>query len=217
MNARTIASTLSLTICVLLAGCKTPYYAAMEKVGIHKRDIMVDRVAEAKDAQEDAKEQFQTALEKFVALTDFDGGDLQKTYDRLNRELKRSEDRAKEVSERIQAIESVSKDLFKEWEKELDQYKNQEYRRISEQQLEETYSRYEDLIKAMKKAERSIEPVLVTFRDQVLFLKHNLNARAIASLDAQTDVLKTDIQALVAEMETSIEEADAFIQTMNQL
>jgi hypothetical protein len=32
----------------------------------------------------------------------------------------------------------------------------------------------------MLKAEQKIQPVLGAFRDQVLFLKHNLNANAIA-------------------------------------
>ncbi len=186
-------------------------------MGIHKRDILVDRVKDGKEAQENAKEQFQSALEKFTELTQFDGGSLQATYDKLNREFKRSEDRAAKVSDGIDKIESVSKQLFKEWERELKEFQNQEYRKVSEQQLEQTYARYSELIQAMKKAEISIKPVLTTFRDQVLFLKHNLNAQAIASLDTQSEVLKSDIQSLVKEMEASIAEADAFIESMNQL
>ena len=215
MKSRLIFSTL-IVFAILLAGCQSTYYAAMESIGTHKREILVDRVKAGKDAQEEAKEQFQTALEKFTELTQFDGGSLQLTYDKLNRELKRSEDRADEVSKRIDAIQDVSKDLFREWERELKDYQNQDYRRTSEDQLERTRGKYNDLIAAMQRAEASIEPVLVTFRDQVLFLKHNLNAQAIASLDSQTALLKTDIQALIAEMETSIAEADRFIQSMDQ-
>ena len=48
---------------LLIAGCGNPYYGAMEKVGVHKRDIMVDRVESARDAQQDAQEQFKSALE----------------------------------------------------------------------------------------------------------------------------------------------------------
>lgn len=215
MKSHLIFSTLTL-LAVLLAGCQSTYYAAMESIGTHKREILVDRVKAGKDAQEEAKEQFQSALEKFTELTQFDGGSLQLTYDKLNRELKRSEDRADEVSERIDAIQDVSKDLFREWERELEDYQNQDYRRTSEAQLEETRVKYDELITAMQRAEASIEPVLVTFRDQVLFLKHNLNAQAIASLDTQSAMLKTDIQALIAEMETSIDEADRFIESMDQ-
>ena len=41
---------------LLLGGCQSAYYGAMEKVGYHKRDIMVDRVQEAKESQEEAQE-----------------------------------------------------------------------------------------------------------------------------------------------------------------
>ena len=37
--------------------CQKAYYSTMEKFGVHKRDIMVDRVGEARDSQEEAKEQ----------------------------------------------------------------------------------------------------------------------------------------------------------------
>lgn len=217
MKTKPIFYTWAVLMFLILSACQSPYYAAMEKVGIHKRDILVKRVKEGKESQLEAKEQFLSALEKFTALTDFDGGNLQKTYERLNRELKRSEDRAQEVSDRVNSIKDVSKELFREWNQELKQYQNQEYRQISERQLEQTQSNYEDLIAAMKKAENSIQPVLITFRDQVLFLKHNLNAQAIASLGRQADLLKSDIQILIEEMETSIAEADAFIESMNQL
>ena len=40
---------------LLVSGCETAYYSAMEQVGVHKRDILVDRVDEASEAQEDAK------------------------------------------------------------------------------------------------------------------------------------------------------------------
>jgi sugar-specific transcriptional regulator TrmB len=200
-----------------MGGCQSPYYAVMEKMGIHKREILLDRVKEGKKSQLEAKEQFQNALEKFTDLTNFDGGDLQKIYDRLSKELARCEDRADEVADRVESIEDVADELFHEWEKELKQYKNPEYKQISREKLEQTRSRYGDLIASMKKARNSIEPVLVTFRDQVLFLKHNLNAQAIASLDVQAKILKSDIRILIHEMESSIEEADAFIQTMKKL
>ena len=45
-------------------------------------------------------------------------------------------------------------------------------------------------------------------------LKHNLNARALASLDGTNRELQTDIRQLIAEMDGSIREADAFIRTL---
>ena len=203
-----------LTSLVFLGSCSTAYYSAMEQLGVHKRDILVDRVEEARDSQEEAKVQFSSALEQFSALLNFDGGDLQRTYDTLEAEFEESESRANTVSDRIRAVESVSSDLFAEWEDELALYTNQDLRRASENSLRETRVRYQQLITAMHSAESKMEPVINAFRDQVLFLKHNLNSRAIASLRSELVTIEDDISQLISDMEISIAESNRFLTEM---
>ena len=186
----------------------------MEKLGYHKRDILVSRVEEARDSQQAAKDQFQSALEKFTAVVEVKGGKLEDKYRQLSAELDKSEARASAVRKRIADVESVAKALFKEWEAELGQYTNEKLKDISKQKLADTRRRYTQLIGAMKRAESRIEPVLSAFRDQVLFLKHNLNAQAIASLHDELVSVETEIGALIGEMEASIAEADSFIREM---
>jgi hypothetical protein len=200
---------------LVFAGCSSTYYGAMEKMGFAKREILVDRVEKTRDAQNEAKEQFSSALEQFLAVTKADGGELQRKYDSLNREFQRSEARAKDVRDRIAAVEDVAEALFREWKDEMKQYTNASLRRESEREFDLTRRRYEDLIKVMRRAADRMEPVLSTFRDQVLFLKHNLNARALASLTTTNRELEADISRLVADMEASIREAEDFIKTMH--
>jgi hypothetical protein len=149
-------------------------------------------------------------------VTGYEGGDLQKQYDKLKGEYDDSEARANTVHKRIADVERVAGDLFKEWEHELGQYRSAELRRTSERQLRDTRSRYRQLIGAMKAAERKLDPVLGAFRDRVLFLKHNLNARAIAALRQERARVESDISALITEMNKSIAEADRFIQAMTK-
>jgi hypothetical protein len=59
-----------------------------------------------------------------------------------------------------------------------------------------------------------MDPVLKRFNDQVLYLKHNLNAQAIASLQTTAAGIDTDVSALIKDMEASIAEADDFIKQM---
>jgi ElaB/YqjD/DUF883 family membrane-anchored ribosome-binding protein len=195
-------------------GCQNTYYAALEQLGYHKRDLLVSRVEDARDSQEEAKEQFKSALEKFSAVLHFDGGALEDKYKQLNAELERSESSASAVRSRIQAVEDVSEALFKEWEAELAQYTSETLRRASARQLNAARRRYTPLIRAMQRAEAKIDPVLSAFRDQVLYLKHNLNARAIASLQGELTSIETNIDALVREMEAAIAEADTFIKAI---
>ncbi|MEO6246834.1 MAG: DUF2959 family protein, partial [Opitutaceae bacterium] len=162
----------------------------------------------------EAKQQFADALQHFLAVAKTDGGDLQKKYDELNRELQRSESRAKEVQSRIDSVEDVAGALFVEWKKELAQYSSPTLRADSERQLAATQRRYDALLTVMRRASDRMEPVLKTFRDQVLYLKHNLNARALAQLDSTNRALEADITRLVADMETSIREAEKFIKEL---
>lgn len=185
-------------------------------MGIPKRDIMVHRVEKARDTQEETKEQFQTALEQFTAVTNFTGGDLEKVYNKLNKEYLASVDQADEVHKRITDIEDVSGALFEEWKQELDQYSNASLKRNSQQQLNNTKKQYNQLISAMKRAEKKIEPVLAVFKDQVLYLKHNLNAQAISSLKGELSAIESDVSVLINAMEQSINEANSFIKTMEK-
>ena len=59
-----------------------------------------------------------------------------------------------------------------------------------------------------------MDPVLGTFRDYVLYLKHNLNAQAIASLQGELSGVEADVSTLIEEMEASIDEARAFVASM---
>lgn len=203
-------------ILVILSGCSTVYYNTLEKIGIPKREVMVHRVEKARDTQEETKEQFKSALAQFTAVTNYSGGNLEEVYNKLNDEYLASVDKAEEVKKRISDIEDVSEALFEEWEKELEQYSSPSLRRSSQQKLNDTRQHYQQLITAMKRAEAKIEPVLSVFKDQVLYLKHNLNAQAIASLKGELDSVESDVSALILAMEKSIDEANAFIKTMEK-
>ncbi len=213
---RTLRTAVLASLLVALSGCQSAYYGAWEKLGWHKRDIMVSRVQNARDSQEKAKDQFKSALDRFRSVVHVEGGDLQAKYDQLNAELESCKSRADDVHKRIASVKDVSEALFREWQGELGQYKNPDLRRASEQELRETRQRYDQLITLMERAESKMQPVLDTFSDQVLFLKHNLNARAVASLQGVSVQLEADINKLIADMNKSIDEANAFIKDMGK-
>jgi predicted nucleic acid-binding Zn-ribbon protein len=196
-------------------GCTRLYYASMEKLGREKRDILVKRIEEGRKDQEQAKQQFQTTLEAFQALTGFQGGDLEKTYKKLNGELEDAEGRAKDVRDQIKSIDQVANDMFREWEQEIGSMRDAGLKTRSRAMLRDSQRRHRQLMTKMQDAERRMGPVLRVFRDQVTFLKHNLNARAIASLKQTSMKMDGEVAALVKDIEASIQEADAFIAALN--
>ncbi len=197
-----------------LTGCSSVYLNTLESMGIPKREVMVHRVEKARDTQEETKEQFKSALHQFMTVSAFDGGDMEEIYNKLNDEYEASIKKSEQVKDRIEDIESVSDALFDEWEAELEQYSSSNLRRSSQQKLDQTRNHYHQLITAMKRAESKIKPVLAVFNDQLLFLKHNLNAQAISSLKGELHSVESDVASLIIAMEQSIDEANAFIRTM---
>lgn len=199
-----------------LTGCQSAYYSAMEKVGVHKRDIMVDRVEAAQNAQKDAQQELTSALDALSAFTQFDGGELESAYERINDQYQHSEDAAADVRERIAAIEDVAEALFDEWQGELKLYTSSKLRRASEQKLNTTKASYQTMLKAMKRAEQKMTPVLNTLRDNTLFLKHNLNASAVGSLQGEFATLEQDIRTAITQMNAAIEESNQFLNQLKQ-
>ncbi len=87
LNRFSVTSRLTALLCLLLifSGCSTVYYSAMEKLGVEKRDILVDRVGEARDAQSDASETFRSSLEQFQSVVDTPNTGLQQKYDVISK------------------------------------------------------------------------------------------------------------------------------------
>ena len=195
----------------LVGGCRKTYYGALEKIGIEKRELLSRRVEKAKESQEDAQQEFKSALDEFKTVVGFQGGQLEAHYDRIRDAYDSAEARAKTVGERIEGVESVGRALFDEWEAELDEYEDAELRRKSAAKLEETRRRYEQLIRTMRRADARLDPVLRKLHDHALFLKHNLNAAALSSLKDEVPKLEAEVARLVKEMNAAVAEADRFL------
>ena len=199
-----------------LTGCQSAYYGALEKVGIHKRDILVDRVEDARDAQNGVQEQFSSALEELSTLIDFQGGELETIYNNLNDQYLASKDAKENVSNRIEKVESVAQALFAEWESEIEQYSNATFKRNSQKQLNSTKSSYARMLKTMRLSEKKMEPVLTSLNDNVLYLKHNLNANAINAIEVEFKQLKQEISILIKDVNSATAESDKFIKELSQ-
>jgi hypothetical protein len=195
-------------------GCTSAYYKTMQKLGKEKRDILVQRVKDSKKDQEQTKEKLQTTMESFQALTGFQGGSLEKSYKKLNSDYESAADQVSKLHDRIQSIDKVSNDLFTEWQGEINQMGNAKLKAKSTAMLKDSQARQASFMKAMRNTEARIAPVMSAFHDQVLFLKHNLNARAIGSLKGTSAKMDTDVSSLMKSIDGSMAEADNLINSL---
>ncbi|MEQ1637695.1 MAG: DUF2959 domain-containing protein [Methylococcales bacterium] len=191
------------------------YYKTRETFGEHKRDIVVYEVSQACVNLQDTRDQFEDALQRFKTIVCVDNTSLENKYNLLKRQYDFCQAKADAVSNRIRAIENVSEALFVEWEAELEQYASRALRANSKQQLKISRQRYVRLIRTLSRAEERMQPVLSAFKDQVLFLKHNLNAQAIAAIQHEFVEIGMDISQLIRIMEIIITEANEFIASLS--
>jgi hypothetical protein len=199
---------------LLIAGCQSTYYKAMATLGKEKRDILVQRIKEAKKDQDQTKQQLQTTMESFQALTGFQGGSLERNYKRLNSDYENAASQAGKLHDKVQSINQVSNDLFREWQGEISAMGNGKLKSQDTVMLRDAKARQATYLRAMRKTEDQINPVLKAFRDQVLFLKHNLNSRAIGSLKSTSANLQSDVAELIQSIDASSQEADKLITSL---
>ena len=204
-------------LAVLMAtGCSTTYYAFWETMGKEKRDILRANVEKARDEQTAASEEFKDALTRLKELYNVEAGELDENYRKFSQEYERCRKRADSLETRIGKVQSIATDLFEEWSVEIEEISSPSLRASSREKLAATQARYKDLVAALEQSEKKMEPVLVRMKDQVLYLKHNLNAQAIGALETEVSSIETDILGLISEMDKSIAEADAFIAALPQ-
>lgn len=200
-----------------LSACGTvqkAQYSALERVGIHKRDILVDRIEDTSKTQEETKKQFQSAYEELASLIKVDDGGLEKKYKRMAKAVKASEDKADELEGRIKSVDEVANALFNEWQQEIGEYQSASLKSASQKNLNSTKQRYAAIYKKMQASQQRVEPVLKVLQDNTLYLKHNLNARAVNSLSSEVLVIEDKVALLIEQMEASINESKSFIQSM---
>jgi hypothetical protein len=69
-------------------------------------------------------------------------------------------------------------------------------------------------IKTIKNVESKMKRILVKLNDRVLFLKHNLNAKAIGKIKIELKNIEGEIVALIKQINKSNDQANSFIKDM---
>lgn len=203
--------TLSLSACGV---AQKAQYSALEKFGIHKRDVLVDRIEKTTQSQEQTKVQFQSAYEELASLVSVGDQGLEKKYKKMASAVSKSESKANELKDRIASVDRVANDLFEEWQQEITQYKSENLRTASQNNLATTKQRYATIYRKMQESSAKVDPVLRILQDNTLYLKHNLNARTVSGLSSEVLDIENKVRDLIAQMEASINESKTFINSL---
>ena len=206
--------TILVIICSYLSGCSQLYYEFWEGFGKEKRDLLQDNVEAVVEDQKEVGEEFQDALTLIRALYGIEGGQLEERYNELRDQYESAEESAAELTDRIEQVEDIGEDLFAEWKKEAQDITSANLKRDSLRKLEDTKTKFVSLKSDLRRSEATMAPVLAKLRDQVLYLKHNLNARALGSLKNEAAAIEREIDSLIKEMQSSIAASKSFVKSL---
>lgn len=204
----------ALIFSLILSGCTTIYYETWEALGKQKRDLLRDNLKDAREDQKDVQNELKDALTHIKELYGLDGGNLEKAYERARDDYEDAKGEAEKLHKRIAKVEEIGGDLFEEWEKEAKTISNAKMREDSLKKLTASKAKFKPMLSAMKNTEKSIAPVMTKLHDQMLYLKHNLNAQALGSLKKEMGGIEKDVAKLIADMEKSIAQSESFIKTL---
>lgn len=202
----------ALLIC--LTGCSGGAYKSS---GQYKRDVLTKRIEKARQSHERARSQFQVVLTGYSSIVDSNETDLRDEYNKLVKQYNLAKAVANDMYRKNDEVEKFGKPLFRDWEDELDAYKNEAIRRSSEEYLDTTRRNYLQVLHAIKNSRSSTASILKTLDDQMLFLSQNLNSDALKSFKKEIEALKTGLIALDKMMEKAIDETKKFATTGSKI
>jgi len=206
---------LSLSLALLLTGCSSTYYKIWEKLGREKRDLLVSHVGAVKEEQAESTEQIKDALTRLQESYGKPDTKLQAFYDRLKADDTEAQEKAKTLRSRIDRMNTTARDLFKEWEKEIEEFSNPEYKSKSRANLDRSKTRFQALSNALKQSTSRMKPLLTRLHETTIFLKHNLNAQSLGTLKKEGREIERSLEALLKQINTAQKEADDFLNTIS--
>ncbi len=196
-------------------GCNNSLgYNLQEAMGTPKRQVMVSRVQDTRDSMKDTKKAFASALQQFGSVYKEGGSKLENKYVILKKEYENCNSKASELRRQIANVKSIGQVLFAEWQKELDQFTNEQMRKLSETKMQQTREKYVAMTTGMDRVSARMTPALNSMNDQLLNIKHSLNALITVSLEEELIQLRTHTDSLMAEIDSAVEHCNTFIGSM---
>ncbi len=208
--------TISVTSLFLFTtSCEPRSYRIWEFLGWEKREILSSEVENVGENQKEIKEDFQSIYERIKTEYDYERDEIDDLYDQLKSDYEKAKNKADRIKASSKKIRQIAKALFAEWEEEAMAISNKNYRKDSLVKLRQAQARFKHLSASLHRSESQLDRVLVQLNDQVLYLKHNLNAKSLALFESEIKLVKNEIDELIKAIEKTIQYSQTFKHTLS--
>ncbi|MSR62254.1 MAG: DUF2959 family protein [Planctomycetes bacterium] len=172
---------------------------------------LLDSVQVAQEECVGAREDFGAAFHLYQRLTAPQAVELEELSGDFEDALDACRERAQDLGLRIDAAQKESAALFQGWNEELAHFSGDTLRKKSAAMLQDTQARAQRVAGALEGVRKRMEPVVLKLSDYALFFHHNLNARAIATLEDTYKDFDAEFRALDRELEQALSESQTFL------
>jgi len=212
MLTRTFRALALVTVTLLAGGCKAFGGSFLLFGGSHTpQEDLVSKARAAERESVETREDFAAAFLSYQRLTAPQALELEKLCDEFEDAVDACENRSEDLDDRIETIRREKEELVKDWTEELEHFTSDAVRKKSAVQMQETDARAQRLLDALEKLQGRMKPVLLKLQDYRLFFDHNLNARAIATLQDTYKEFDAECKALESEIGKAQGEIAAFL------
>lgn len=207
---RTVAVVLLLSLASACRSTSNGSFLLFGGSGMPQEDL-VERVRGAQDEVSEGREDFGAAFNLYQRLSAPQAVELDELSDDFADSIESCAARASDVAERIESVRGEADALFKGWNEQLARFSGETLRKKSEAMMLDTQARAQRVLAALERVEARAQPMLLKLQDYALFFHHNLNARAIATLQDTYKDFDSEFKALEGEFGKAQAEITAFL------
>jgi hypothetical protein len=212
--ARAVAAVLAL---VTIPSCTWVSNLISGNSGPADVDDLVEAVEKVNGELDSSKESMLAAVQKLQAVTapDFKG-DAVAAYKDLKKTIDSSDDQANDLRKCVEKMQAAAEPVFDQWTKDLEAYSNPEMRARSQQRLAAARERFDTVVAAVEPVLVEYETINQTLHDHALFLSHDMNPAAIATIQGDVRSVAKEASALDGSFNSAKAAARAYVDSAAQ-
>ncbi|MBK7876030.1 MAG: DUF2959 family protein [Planctomycetes bacterium] len=160
-----------------------------------------------------AKEKSHAALDALKTLTaPTFAGDPGAAYTQFVKAIEQSESQARTISVNIYPMKEAAEAMFQQWTVDLESFGNSRLRSRSAMRMEETRTRYQNVLSTATAVRVAYDAYNSDLRDHALFLGHDFNSAAVQTIAGDVAAMSDQVAELDQRFQACVEASKGYIE-----
>ena len=181
---------------------------------VKQTEKLAKRAQDTVKAVEETRQQIEKTLGLYNSIVQNQAEDTKKAYSDLGKWVEDCEKRRANASRKVDDMEKEAHTFFAEWTQSLDGITNPDLRKRSQDRMNDTRLRYNDILKVGRQAGGEFDVFVGSLQDQYVYLRYDLNPAALASLSGDAKQVNSQAATLFAKIDETVKMAQEYITSL---